>query len=907
MQNSILFQENIAILKPFLRQKLFQILINFTGSKYKAVGSAEGGDLNFVSSQGPFYQPNALVGGYNKAQSFIKNPQQIKMSDELDVPIQMNNLAVEYNNGLMQDVKEQYPLTTSDCNDTAYLICLGIGAGFHLPFLTAKFNFREIIFLEPDFELFFNSLHHFNWKPLVDQIKIRGGRLTFLFEDNPVIAHAAITGYMRDRNYGLIEGSYIYQHYMHPTFLEIRTRIAQSGSSLLSYNGWMEDEILHLKNHITNFSSKECTLFDNKPSTLNSLLGVAVVVGSGPSLNDSIETLKQHRNDITIFSCGTSLGPLLTNGIEPDFHCELENVAIVYDFILQLSKLHNLENITLVASSTMNPNAASLFKKVMFFVREGDGVMACVNPEITQLDNVGPSATNTAIRVATQMGYSKICLFGTDFGAVNKEKEYANGVVYKNLNTINQIRRLKGEDPLASGGSAFHDLATVVEGNFGNAINTNSLLLDMKNRLEISIIHSQNDVYNCSDGVKIKRTKTCDNLVFSNLISAFPKKNIFSASNYAPVTAVKFENILRIKDALEQHLCDISDELERFVNITHSRFDISELYDILSGHMVFEYTETDSSFDKEIRGMITGSLMKMFHLIRYYYCRSGPLKDEFLRHSVTKFIDYIPLFNANSSGFIDHTLASLNYTNGHDCDEKKNFAVYFVQGNSNFSWKYSENINNFFSQDDEHLRMLLNEIISDDTTSTYILIYLFAHIAKNQILHKKLKNTQHKFMFSLLQRIQKPSSRLLGTAATYFCFAGYMDLALELTQKMKKIDKLPNRNIWNANMLLLNGRIEEAHDIFKKLPDYEDIPNIINLNSIALYMRGQVDDALDYLEKQMKNPDAMGACLYFKSFLLEKIGEKEFAELTLKEAQEVFPNWESRALFLFNIALNARS
>ena len=95
----------------------------------------------------------------------------------------------------------------------------------------------------------------------------------------------------------------------------------------------------------------------------------AFIVGSAPSLDESIDVIKRYKDRAIIISCGTALGVLLGNGITPDFHVEMENTPEILDVIAYQSKTYDISPVRLVASYTVAPKIADHFSTAIYYLR----------------------------------------------------------------------------------------------------------------------------------------------------------------------------------------------------------------------------------------------------------------------------------------------------------------------------------------------------------------------------------------------------------------------------------------------------------------------------------------------------------------------------------------------------------
>lgn len=186
---------------------------------------------------------------------------------------------------------------------------------------------------------------------------------------------------------------------------------------------WAKNSVKNIKNIINHpdvLSLKD--LFSGKP---------AVIVSSGPSLDDHIETLKINKDKVIIFATGNSATTLINNGIKPDFICFIDNndnTAQVVDV--------DISNVNIIAQPTANPNVFNLNSKRKFvFYTENDLFSRWMKkigdfnfPEYDSKGTVSYCACISAII----SGCNPIILMGQDL-AYTKNKCYASSSAYGGL------------------------------------------------------------------------------------------------------------------------------------------------------------------------------------------------------------------------------------------------------------------------------------------------------------------------------------------------------------------------------------------------------------------------------------------------------------------------------------------
>jgi hypothetical protein len=208
-----------------------------------------------------------------------------------------------------------------------------------------------------------------------------------------------------------------------------------------------------MSNAVANFTARPFWLVEGRPRLQRP--ETAVIVGAGPSLDDSWETLHRIRDRVVLFSGGTALKPLLRNGIVPDFHCELENVPEVVEVLTAASAHGDLSRIKLIASATVDPRVPPMFAEAFFFFRDSVSSTKLLGPKFRTLQGAAPTCVNTAFASAIMLGFTEFVFFGTDCGFRPGGSHHASDTVYRDVGLYKESADRRAKNPLE------------VEANFG--------------------------------------------------------------------------------------------------------------------------------------------------------------------------------------------------------------------------------------------------------------------------------------------------------------------------------------------------------------------------------------------------------------------------------------------------------
>jgi len=287
-----------------------------------------------------------------------------------------------------------------------------------------------------------------------------------------------------------------YTHYSTPFFDEVKKHFLDKYQLLFQGLGFIDDELNSLRKTLINLDHNIPVYTRANDIPKNSTL---FIVASGPSLDDDIKYIKQHQDDVVIFSCGTALRILEKNGITPDFHFEIEREEEVHNVLQQYTSKDIRDKVALIGLNVLYDKVFTEdFKESYLYFRESDSGASIVSKDLPKLFHVNPTVTNGAISFATEFNWDKIYLFGTDMGFKDKDKHHSKDAFHytQDEKYIDWHTALPGRD-----------ISNIEEANFGDGkIYCTSVFYWTKQYIENILVHKPETIHNCSDGAKIKYT-----------------------------------------------------------------------------------------------------------------------------------------------------------------------------------------------------------------------------------------------------------------------------------------------------------------------------------------------------------------------------------------------------------------
>lgn len=450
----------------------------------------EGGEaVDILVDEQRVYRGNARAFADDQVAAFIKKPLRMFM-DRPNAAGLVSPVCIRLLDALTHWVEEACPngMSTKPVDGKTFLVCFGIGLGHHLEALAEKTDAQWLVIVEPLLEFFDHSFHVVDWAALIDRFDRRGGGICIVTEQDPRRMVTEIVRFIRKGGMPYVDGAWVFTHYPAWAFTEARKRLYEAVEFAFVNRGFYEDELRMMETAIGNFASHSFWLLEGRRRLQRPEL--AVIAGAGPSLDEGIDFLRENRDRIVLFSAGTALRALLRHGLVPDFHCELENVEAVVDVIAQTAKLRSLKDITLIASATVDPRIAPMFRDAIFFLRDSVVSTVTIGRNFNVVEGTAPTCVNTALATAATMGFKDFVLFGTDCGVRPGADHHASGTVYLDLKEYHK-----------SGEEVTYPLE--VPGNFGGTVRT-KWVYDACRLMLVDFIRFYGlNVINCSDGAFI--------------------------------------------------------------------------------------------------------------------------------------------------------------------------------------------------------------------------------------------------------------------------------------------------------------------------------------------------------------------------------------------------------------------
>ncbi|MFV9566937.1 motility associated factor glycosyltransferase family protein [Thermoanaerobacter mathranii] len=403
-------------------------------------------------------------------------------------------------------------------DDEAIILVYGIGLGYHINFLARKLSLsNRLILVEPSKEIFEYALVNGYY----DEFKERPNTF-FINEGSDENMRNLLSMYIPWDNFENL----VYRDFkQYPKIFEDHYRMF-SKCLIETINAMRINRntaLYFASQWQSNFMENIEFVFKSVPvkSFFNSFKNVpAVIVSAGPSLDKNIRLLKEAKGKSIIICVGTALKALLKEKIEPDFVVSIDGSEKNFRHFEGCSV-----NIPLLYDLTVYPQILKEYKGPLIIGQIASEFSALFERKLS-LEfgslNAGPSVANLSLDFAYKMGCNPIIFIGQDLAYLNN-RTHASGTTYEK-------DRIKG--------SSDEKEYIYVDGNYGEKVLTDRVLLSFKTWFENYICKHPNRIYiNATEGgAFIKGTEVMD---FKNVIDKYMKKNLHISQKINEIVANK--------------------------------------------------------------------------------------------------------------------------------------------------------------------------------------------------------------------------------------------------------------------------------------------------------------------------------------------------------------------------------
>lgn len=374
--------------------------------------------------------------------------------------------------------------------DNKHIFVYGVGLGYHLEQLLVTFQDRTFYIIEPEIEHMLAAIEARDLSVILNSRNIGVFAI-----GNDMMTMASMAALIR---------SNIYSSFL-PLYLPFYERNEKDTINQFNelFQGAIREERSNLHTELKHKKSWTVNNILNIPYSMNGRALVNIkdmfkdipmlIVGSGPSLNENIEMLRDLQHHVPIIAAGTSTQALLNAGIKPHLVVSIDGSDSNYKAFADLDLTDVCYSYAPISSYKITEHLH--MDNLFHFHLKSEGItnhLLNVTSDTLKYYTQG-TVSATAMEIALTMGSRKIILVGQDLSFPNN-KVYADGVDHMEED---ELERYKQQDVL--------EIENVKGGINLTTANMNLLLTGIENITTHN--HDFSEFINTSSiGAKIKHT-----------------------------------------------------------------------------------------------------------------------------------------------------------------------------------------------------------------------------------------------------------------------------------------------------------------------------------------------------------------------------------------------------------------
>ncbi len=470
-------------------------LIQKTRSPVRVLFEKEGLDAELGGVR--IYGGDAYKASMQQVERFKAIKPRINNYVEIEMPPDRKEvIAFKYGRLLCEKTGRRFePVDFTETGHIPLLFSVGLGFGVHIQKLIEEFLVQNLIVVElPHF--IHLSLYYLDWAKLIEYFS-KPGRNLFIYippedyhQKDPDEVFEPLIGFFKDTNPALLYYGYYFVHLNYNPPLDPVSWIREHPKFRELHYGYLDDRLWSLEWTIEKIYKEIPLYFGGFPVPENT---PAFVVGAGPSLDKTINSIKENKDKAIIISCGSAITALENAGLKPDIHVELERTKYTYDILSEVNK-DFLKGILFIAVNPVWTECFELFDEAYMVSKSRDIAEYLFAPlGAPIIRNEGPTVTALGVSVAAELGFKNIYLFGVDLGSKYPENHHTRLSNYYNSKSMLS----KVEPP---------SFNMKVRGNYGGEVYTNFYFAETAYHIGLTAKIKKLRLFNLSDGMYIQNS-----------------------------------------------------------------------------------------------------------------------------------------------------------------------------------------------------------------------------------------------------------------------------------------------------------------------------------------------------------------------------------------------------------------
>lgn len=412
---------------------------------------------------------------------------------------------IKYMNELVQQMKgeqAEHPLLEQIPESMPLGLMFGVGLGYQLAYLYERCQIANLYVFEPNEDLFYASLHAFDWAPLLEYLNSQNMGLHIFLgqaEDEVLTAFRAVT---EKRSPFLCATSFGLVHYRSEVLQRLVQKVARELYFISMGWGFFDDTLFSLSQSLSNMEAG-VPFFRRDVALPQQWRHVPVfIVANGPSFDSSVELIRRYQDKAIVIACGTAVTALHKAGICPDMYLAVERITSVPASLRSIGDPDYLQQILCIGPDVLHPDCRDLFRDRIYGFKADEPMFSLLfaNTELMeryrQFSFINPLVGNIGVSLPLHLGFDNLYLLGLDNGYRSADHHHSRYSFYYDDKgeTKNEFKQMA----LAQGDC-------VLPANFGGEVISNRLFAASVLMMEVALSHfPQAQCHNCSDGAAIQ-------------------------------------------------------------------------------------------------------------------------------------------------------------------------------------------------------------------------------------------------------------------------------------------------------------------------------------------------------------------------------------------------------------------
>ncbi len=412
---------------------------------------------------------------------------------------------IKYMNALVRQMKAlqaEHPLMEQIPESMPLGLMFGVGLGYQLAYLYERCQIANLYLFEPNEDLFYASLHAFDWAPLLEYLHSQNMGLHIFLgqqEDEVLTAFREVS---EKRSPFLCSTAFGLVHYRSEVLQGLVGKVAREMFFISMGWGFFDDTLFSLSQSLNNMEAG-VPFFRRDVALPAEWRHVPVfIVANGPSFDRSVELIRQHQDKAIVIACGTAVTALHKAGICPDIYLAVERITSVPASLRSIGDPEYLQRILCIGPDVLHPDCRDLFRDRIYGFKGDEPMFSLLfaNTELMQQYRkfafINPLVGNIGVSLPLHLGFDNLYLLGLDNGYRSAEHHHSKYSFYYDDKgeTKNEFKQMA----LAQGDC-------VLPANFGGEVISNRLFAASVLMMEVALSHFPHaQCHNCSDGAAIQ-------------------------------------------------------------------------------------------------------------------------------------------------------------------------------------------------------------------------------------------------------------------------------------------------------------------------------------------------------------------------------------------------------------------